>query len=115
MLLQLCVSILCVHADPDAVRTALKHIIGLAAIFPTFSEENLYACKEIKEKMNFEVTTQIISTHGLKPVGLLQLHSVYEMPCSNISIPSKVGLLIYFTVIHSLKMFLEPDIVCECI
>jgi hypothetical protein len=48
ILLQLCVSILCIHADPDAVRTALKHI-GLAAIFPTFSEK-IYACKEMIKK-----------------------------------------------------------------
>jgi hypothetical protein len=34
--------------------------------------------------MNVEITTQIISAHGLKPLDLLQLHSVYEMPCSNI-------------------------------
>jgi hypothetical protein len=49
MLLQLCVSILCLHPDPDAVRIALKQHISLTAIFPTFSEENLCACKEIKE------------------------------------------------------------------
>jgi hypothetical protein len=61
--------------------------------------------------MNIEITTQLtISSHGLKPVGLFQLHSVYEMPSSNISIPSKMGLFRYFIVIHSLEMFLVSDI-----